>query len=310
MFKKKRYLRQNKRMKSVVFATLTFMFSMLLACSSDAENPNGGEETETEVDRTGNLLSTGASANDILSNARFDRLLIEIAFVEGFRPSPVTMNAFEEFLRENTFKQNIELTYKELPPTGEESLTLTQIDSLEQANRTAYNTGSTLAIYIFFADAPSDGDDLEEGLVTLGAVFRNTSMVIYERTVRTLANRSLSLLISDVETATLNHEFGHLFGLVNLGTVPINDHEDPDAPFHCSENPCLMRAELQFGTSGKAFVQRKHANDVHSSCSLNGLNLIQTMENRVARGIAAAPGLDPECLRDLESNGGRPSTNN
>ena len=72
-------------------------------------------------------------------------------------------------------------------------------------------------------------------------------MVIYEATVRNLALNNSQVTIEDVETATLNHEFGHLLGLVNLGSVPVNDHEDPSAEHHCDINGCLMRAELEFG---------------------------------------------------------------
>mgnify|MGYP001805083887 CR=1 FL=1 len=131
-------------------------------------------------------------------------------------------------------------------------------------------------------------------------------MIIFESTIRLLANRSRTVTTAEIETATLNHEFGHLFGLVNLGTTPVNDHEDPEADSHCVENPCLMRAELQFGGSGKASALVK--GKVHSSCTLNGLQLLERMESRVSRGAAAAPPLDAECLLDLESNGGRPST--
>ena len=64
-------------------------------------------------------------------------------------------------------------------------LSLQEIADLESENRTEYNDGETLAIYIYFADAPSDSDDEDEGIVTLGAVYRNTSMVIHESGAQT-----------------------------------------------------------------------------------------------------------------------------
>jgi hypothetical protein len=88
--------------------------------------------------------------------------------------------------------------------------------------------------------------------------------------------------IEDVETATLNHEFGHLLGLVNLGTPTVNDHEDPNNTHHCDTQGCLMRAELQFGGG-----------------------LLSMMTSRVSKGSAAVPGLDSECILDLQANGGR-----
>lgn len=298
-----------KNWSSIVFS---FLLCVFLSCSSDN---NGSDDDTTSidddggsgmVDKSGNLLATGASANDILSNSNFDTLQIEIAFVTGFRPTDEAMNAFENYLRVHTFKENIQLIFNELPSPNEETLELQEIADLEEENRTAYNNGNTLAIYIYFADAPSDGDNDEEGLVTLGAVYRNTSMVIFERTIRNLAGRSLTITNADVETATLNHEFGHLFGLVNLGTTAINDHEDPNAMNHCVIDPCLMRAELVFNRTNRAALPSSFSNDLRSSCTLNGFDLVRKMETNITRGLAAAPTLDAECMLDLERNGGRP----
>lgn len=255
-----------------------FAAILLLGCSkssdSDGNNP--------AVDKSANLLATGASANDILSNASYTNLLVEVSYVQNFRPSQEAMDNFLSFLLERTFKQNIEMVYTQLPSPGEETLTLQEVANLESENRTAYNEGNTLAIYIYFADAPSDDDDESSGSVTLGAVYRNTSMVIYEGTVRRLAARSGALItIPDVETATLEHEFGHLFGLVDLGSPEVNPHEDSNAVNHCNVDGCLMRAELQFGSG-----------------------LMKALKSRVGKG-APVPGLDPECLLDLQANGGR-----
>lgn len=293
-------------MKKIVLVALS---SLLLfgSCSSNDDNgpATSDDDGNTPVDRSQNLLATGASANDILSNSNFDRLLVQIAYVNGFRPTNQTIDNFRSYLEERTFKEEIAIEFLELDSPNDQSLELEEIASLETDNRSAYNDGTTLAIYIYFADAPSEGDDLDEGLVTLGAVYRNTSMVIFERTIRTLANRSNSITVTDVETATLNHEFGHLFGLVNLGTVAINDHEDPSAENHCVVDGCLMRAELTFGSPSSRALVAKSANGLHSACTLSGLSLIQLLEQRTNRGLAVVPELDAECILDLQNNGGR-----
>ncbi|MDC6352575.1 hypothetical protein PP178_13520 [Zeaxanthinibacter sp. PT1] len=267
-------------------AKLVWVALVLLVACSKSNNQDGvpsqSVDPEPTIDKTANLKATGASANEILSNAEFDDLLIEIAYVEGFKPTDEAMANFVSFLQERTFKQNITIEYLALPSPGEENYTTQEIANLESDNRTAYNNGNTLAIYIFFADAPSEGDNEEEGRVTLGAVYRNTSMVIFEQTIRDLAGRSAFISNADLETATLHHEFGHLFGLVNLGTEMVNDHEDPDAGSHCVTDGCLMRAELQFG----------HA-------------MSKMLQSRTSKGLAAVPELDNECLLDLQSNGGR-----
>ena len=217
--------------------------------------------------------------------------------MEGFRPTTEAMTNFETYLRDRTFKEDIRIQYLPLPSPNQEDLTIQEVANLEEENRTAFTTGDTLAIYIYFADAPDDEDDLDSGLVTLGSVYRNTSMVIYEETIRNLASRSILVSTADLETGTLNHEFGHLFGLVNIGSPSVNDHEDvllddegnpvldsagnPVGNNHCDVAGCLMRAELEFGGG-----------------------LMGMLESRAARGLPV-PSLDPECILDLQANGGR-----
>ena len=305
-------------MKKIAFYLCTIVFLCFFGCSNNDDGPETPGNPEPPGNSgnpvqlfPANFQPTGSSANDILSNTNFERLLIEIAFVEGFAPENSAVSGFINYLREFTFKQFIELRFTELPSPNDanDELTLEEISDLEIQNRTAYNDGETLAIYIYFADAPSEGDDLDEGLVTLGAVYRNTSMVIYESTLRNLADNSPIPLV-ELETATLEHEFGHLFGLVNLGTVPVNDHEDPEAENHCVIDPCLMRAQLEFQIPGVSRFLKEHSHGMVSSCNLNGMALVRQMEANMASGAAIVPELDDECRLDLASNGGRPVLDN
>src|SRR5690606_3195774 len=147
--------------KSIIYPFIALL--LFLGCSEDAENPS---PSSANVDKSANLLITGASANDILSNNTFDKLLIEIAYVSGYQPTTEAIASFEEFLRVRTFKEDIEFKYTSLSSPDEDTLTLKEIMQLETDNRTVYNDGSTLAIYIYFADAPSDSDDEDENTAT------------------------------------------------------------------------------------------------------------------------------------------------
>jgi len=265
--------------KKIHLWVILLLAGILVNCSKDSETSDQGPDS---VDRSANLLSAGSSGSDILTNENFDRILIEIAYVEGFRPTATALEHLRTFLLERTFKEEVSFTYRPLTSPGEETLTLEEIASLETDNRTRYNDGRTLAFYIYFADAPSDGDEPSENLVTLGAVYRNTSMIIHESTIRELASRSVVITVSDVETTTLTHEFGHLFGLVDLGTPEVNPHEDTASSNHCDVEGCLMRAELEFGSG-----------------------IMSVMEKRTAKGLDGLPVLDAECLLDLQAIGGR-----
>lgn len=294
---------------------LVLLIAFTVSCSkstSDSDN-----EDISKVDKAANLLATGESANDILSNNNYDKILIEIAYVTGFKPTESAMTQFTDYLKEHTFKDEIELIYKELSSPVEDELTLQEIADLETKNRSIYNSGSTLAIYIYFADAPAEGDDIEDGLVTLGAVYRNTSMIIHEVTVKDLSSRSILINDADVETTTLNHEFGHLFGLVDLGSDMVNDHESQSensdgelaGDNHCNQNGCLMRAELQFGGStGKSTLISsiaKYEDGIKAGCALSGNTVLALLQNTTSKTNAAIAGLDPECILDIRANGGR-----
>lgn len=296
------------KMKQLHIWLIILSLGLVVTCSknSDSASPDGtNPDAPVVVDKSGNLLPTGASANDILSNDNFTKIKIEIAYVIGYRPTTEALDEFVSFLRTHTFKEDIELIFNELSSPGKESLTIQEIADLETENRTVYNDGETLGVYIYFADAPSDGDDEDEDLVTLGAVYRNTTMVIHELTIRQLAGRSSQISTTDIETATINHEFGHLFGLVNLGTPAVNNHEDEDAENHCNVAGCLMRAQLQFNASASKLENLSSKNELKSSCSLSGNSVLQMLETNTSKGLVNAVPLDPECVLDLQSNGGR-----
>lgn len=263
------------------------------------------EEGMQQVNKSANLLAAGDSANDILSNTKFSKMKVEIAYVKDFRPTEEAMDEFVSYLKTYTFKENVELVFNELASPNKETLTIEEIADLETENRTVYTNGDTLGVYIYFADAPSDSDDEDEGLVTLGAVYRNTTMVIHEVTVKKLAGLSTAINNADVEIATINHEFGHLFGLVDLGTIPVNDHEDDQSFNHCEIPGCLMRAELQFSPSGKSTSVSAKNSELKSSCSISGKSILNMLKKNTSKGFVNSVPLDEECILDLKSNGGR-----
>jgi len=282
--------------------TSIIYFCILLSISFSCTKSEVKEPEPVRLNRNANLLGAGSSANDILSNANFDTLQVEIGYVSGFRPTDASIIAFTDFLRQYTFKEDIEVTYLELPTPKKDKLTLQEVADLEVKHRTAYNKDSSLAIYIYFSDAASSEDDDDMGLVSLGAVYRNTSMVIYESTIRKLASQSMAISVTDVESATLNHEFGHLLGLVDLGSPAINDHEDENAPNHCNADSCLMRAELQFNNNRRKTNATNNLLDT-PVCLLSGKTVLSLLSSKAAKNNALE--LDSNCALDLQMNGGR-----
>ncbi len=250
----------------------TFLFLLLIVgCSKDSTNTDNGTPT---VDKSANLKALGASANELLSDASFTSLTIEIVYVTGFKPTDAALNSVSQFLGQHTFKPDgITITTRAVASSNKAPFSIEEIAEIEKDERNVYNAGDEIAVFIYVADGSNEND--ENNKVVLGSAFRNTSIVLYGKTIENIANNSASTAKSDVESAVLNHEFGHLFGLVDVGSPMQVNHEDPDSEAHCNVNGCLMTSNIEFGGS-----------------------IIDMVDNNV-------PELDDLCINDLVANGGR-----
>src|SRR5690606_1783205 len=133
-----------------------------------------------------------------------------------------------------------------------------------------------LAVYVFFSNKNSNNDTPTR--VTLGTAYRNTSIVVYKKTINDVA-LSHGVHVQSAERTTLNHEFGHLFGLINLEMDDIHQvHEDNLSSKHCMVEDCLMYFET---TGNRTNVTRM---------------LLSRSNDRV---------LDQLCIEDLQAKGGK-----
>jgi hypothetical protein len=250
-----------------------FLFLVLLlifiGCSKDDVNTPAG------IDKGANLKSLGFSANELVSDEKFTSLKIEVVYVTGFQPTQTSLDNLKTFLENRTHKPDgISITTRAVASSNKAPFDIDEIAQIEADERIAYNAGDEIAVYIYIADGSSENDT--DTKTVLGTSFRNTSMVIYGKTIQFLANHTNNLDRSTVESTVLNHEFGHLFGLVNMGTTMQTNHEDTESNGHCSVTNCLMAASFQFGGS-----------------------MMNVFDNNTI------PVLDDLCIGDLQANGGR-----
>lgn len=257
---------------------LTYLFIssfILIGCSNDDDDdntPNNQSQTENRQQ-----LGSDNSANNLLSATNFTSLTIEIVSVQGSELSVTAINGFRDFLQDRLFKPDgITIIQRSVPSSGKAPFTIEEIAEIENDTRTLFNEEGNITVYIYIADGSREEDTIEQ--ITLGSAYFNTSIVIYKETLKRLSSRPMAPLISSIETATLNHEFSHLMGLVNLGTELQSQHEDLDDEGnpnnHCNVSNCLMEAAIQFGSG------------------MMGMGDV-------------IPELDPQCIADLQANGGR-----
>ncbi len=250
---------------------LLFLLLVLFnSCSKGDDN-----DTPAGIDKGPNLKALGFSANELVSDEKFTSLKIEVVYVTGFEPTQATLENLKTFLENTTHKPDgILITTRAVPSSNKAPFKITEIAQIEADERSAYNAGDEIAVFIYFADG-SHEDDTDTKTV-LGTSFRNTSMVIYSETIQFIADHSDNLERSTIESTVITHEFGHLFGLVDMGATMQSNHLDAQSKGHCSVENCLLAASFQFGG-----------------------HMSQVFDNNII------PVLDPLCIADLQANGGK-----
>jgi hypothetical protein len=243
-----------------IFAVVGLTLLLLTSCSTN----------DSDVIKTNNKKTLGTSAHDLLSEDKFDTMVVEVVYVEGYEPTATALNNFLNFLKSRINKSaGISIKKRSIPSPGNTTYTNAQIVAIEDENRIFYNDVNQIAVWVFFADAKSSSDTSTS--VILGTAYRNTSFVIYENTVRKLSNGFNRPSTTVLETTVIEHEFGHILGLTNGGTHMLTDHEDSEHKRHCNNTSCLMYWEAEAGS-----------------------NL-----------LGGIPQLDAQCVADLQANGGK-----
>ena len=256
-----------KSLKQLAFLIVSLIF--IVSCDDDDPTTLTTDASENAA----NKQPLGTSANELLSSDEFTSLRVEIAYPEGFRPTDNTIELLVPFLEERLNKPDgITLVESEIITNREGPYDINDIVAIEDNNRSVYNNGDEMGVWLFFSDQSSEGDT--DNSVVLGTAYRNTSMVIYEKTFLELANNSTTAISRTlIETSTIRHEFGHIFGLVNGGTPLTSDHHDEENGRHCDVEECLMYFQT-----------------------------VTTIFN--TSNTASLPDFDALCIQDLQANGG------
>lgn len=228
-----------------------------------------------------NGRDTGESANEILSSNKYKSLTLEILAVEGTPTNNTAINHLTSFIKKRCNKPNgINIIYKTIskPSDDNNAYSTSEIAQIEIKNRQFFNSEDNIAIHIFFADR--ENENSKENISTLGTAYLNTSIVIYEPSIKRLTQNDPIDTFDIVKSNVLIHEFCHLLGLVNIGTPMIENHEDFEESDngekiggHCNIRNCLMEAQANF--------------------FIDATGQLSTME------------LDDLCIQDLKNNGGK-----
>lgn len=266
------YLKSNM-LKKIAFSLL--LIGSLFSCVDDQnpdENPAPDESPTNGNNSNYHQQAVGKSAADLLSTDTYSSLEVELVYVEGYEPTAGTISNLKTFLQNRLNKpQGINITKTAIPSPGLAPYSISDIREVESSFRETFNKDNTLAVFAFITDG-----SYEENNNVLGIAYRNTSVVLFGSRIDELSGGIGQPSQSLLETTVMNHEFGHIMGLVNVGSPLQSEHQDTDHGRHCNVKSCLMYWTAETG-------------DVVA-------NLV---------GASHAPELDSQCIADLQANGGK-----
>ncbi len=223
---------------------------------------------------TNNSSPTNAIPNDFLSTSNYDKLIVEIQYLNGFAPTAAAISNLNTFLQMRLNKSaGITIVQKIISSPVKSAYTLAEIQAIENVNRTQKTSGKTLTAYFFFADGDYSANSGSSKV--LGIAYGSSSMVIFEKTIRDFAGGVTQPPLTTLESTVIHHEFGHILGLVDNGTPMQVAHVDASHGKHCDDQNCLMYFAAE-------------TSDI--------------VGNVVGGNI---PALNTNCLNDLKGNGGK-----
>jgi hypothetical protein len=208
----------------------------------------------------------GTSANDLLSSYRYHSLQIEIQYMPGYAPDASSVNNLVAFLKTRLDKPNgITITQEEIGASSLSVASLFNIVSIERSYRKYFTGNDVITVYVLITNGYSNTD-------VLATSYWNTSFCIYGKSLNDNSGQSGQVTKSILMTTLLEHEFGHLMGLVDQGSPMQTDHKDAANGAHCNNPNCLMYYDVEAGFTG---------------------------------ALSAVPSFDANCIADLKANGGK-----
>ena len=216
--------------RSILPVIFCLFFSVIMESCSKTDQITGLPSINAD-----NNKNVGASARDLLSNANYTSIKIEIQYMPGFQPDAAAVNNLVSFLNVLVNKSaGISVVQTQIAASGKTVLSLNEIATIEKNNRTVYTSGNQLGVYFLF----TDGGYTEANV--LGLAYRNTSLCILGKTVHDNSGGLGQASRTKLESTVVEHEFGHILGLVNLGSPMQTSHIDAGHGNHCNNTNCLM----------------------------------------------------------------------
>ncbi|RYY92497.1 MAG: hypothetical protein EOO11_21205, partial [Chitinophagaceae bacterium] len=179
--------------------------------------------------------STGRAAAALLSADTYTSLQVEVSYMPGYAPDAAALSQLHAFLQARLNKPgNISISTRAVPAATGTVLSVSDLSAIESAQRTGHSSGSTATIHILY----TNGSYTEPGV--LGVAYRGTSLALFGKKIHDNSGGLGQASRTKLEATVLEHEIGHLLGLVDIGSPMQTPHKDPGGLAHCNNSGCLM----------------------------------------------------------------------
>lgn len=256
--------------KYVGFGTVIILALAVYTCSDTATGPEPDPLPEFN-----SKAAPGDSAHAFLSDKQFSRLHLEIDYMPGHEPTGQALDSLKLFLQNRLNKSTIHFeSPSEIPSGGQTAYSINDVTDLEDQHRdhyTSFNAAGTDTLWAYFII--TDGEYTDQNV--LGIAYYNTSMVFFGQTIQDNSGGATQPPQYKLEGTVFQHEMGHNMGLVANGSPMQQQHRDQDQGKHCDVEECLMYYAVE---------------------------TTEVASNLVGSSI---PDLDPQCINDLQANGGK-----
>ena len=213
------------------------------ASSTDGTSGGNGSSAE-QAGHQGSEEQFDRIENYIRSD-NFQRLVIELDYVEGHGPRDGVTSQVRQRLAQVLAKPDgvVVIEDQRLSSHGSgKTWTFAELDTFANDQFGMTVTEGTIKMHLLFLDGEYDEDG--SGTV-LGLAWKSTHAALFKDTINSSCQGGIAGLNEEefcrrAEVSVMQHELGHVLGLVNNGLPMVEDHEDPDHPHHDESEGCVM----------------------------------------------------------------------